>query len=81
MFDLKIELANSVTRVAVKLDICKSVGSLLQRVATHSNGARVLVVTDDNVGPLYGQTVLDSLASADFAPSEYRIHAGRESSR
>jgi len=41
--------------------------------------SRVLVVTDDKVGPLYGKTVADSLQQAGFAVSTFAFKNGEAS--
>jgi len=53
-----------------------SLGALLAEcVRAH----RAFVVTDSNVGPLYGETVLTSLRDAGFEPTLYMIEAGEAS--
>ena len=41
--------------------------------------SKLAVVTDSNVGPLYGETVLDSLTAAGFEARLFTIPAGEES--
>ncbi|HOA75054.1 MAG TPA: 3-dehydroquinate synthase [Phycisphaerae bacterium] len=46
------------------------------RLAERVKGRRALAITDSNVGPLYGQTVLDSLRSAGFEATLLTLPAG-----
>lgn len=45
----------------------------------HGLGQRCAVVTDSNVGPLYGETVLTSLREAGFEPTLITVAAGEVS--
>ena len=47
--------------------------------AVLSRASKLAVVTDSNVGPLYGKTVLDSLTAAGFEPRLFTVPAGEES--
>ena len=53
-----------------------SLGALL---AEHVQAHRVFMVTDTNVGPLYGESALTSLRDAGFEPTLYTIEAGEAS--
>ncbi len=47
----------------------------------HCGRRRVVVVTDDNVGPLYGQSVIQTLNSVDIRADMITVKAGEPSKR
>ncbi|MCI8537339.1 MAG: 3-dehydroquinate synthase [Oscillospiraceae bacterium] len=58
--------------------------SLLDQAGAHCKtvlpkARKLFIVTDSNVGPLYGQRVLDSLSGAGFQTTLYTIPAGEQS--
>jgi 3-dehydroquinate synthase len=50
-----------------------------ERLAACVKGRRTVIITDQNVGPLYGQTVLDSLRSAGFEAIVITMPPGEKS--
>jgi 3-dehydroquinate synthase len=79
MFDLRIESESQVTHVAVRLNVLQETGLLLRTVSGPEPTSRVLVITDERVGDLYGLAVLESLRSAGCEANEYRIPPGEAS--
>ncbi len=57
----------------------KLLASLGERCRKLGLGARCVVVTDDSVGPLYGDAALKSLRGAGFDASLYSVPAGEAS--
>ena len=79
MFDLQIEFDGHITHVAVRPNLLEQVGSLIRTVLADAPPPLVVVVTDDRVGRLYGEAVLESLSLARLASHEYRLEAGEAS--
>ncbi|MBQ9134044.1 MAG: 3-dehydroquinate synthase [Clostridia bacterium] len=52
-----------------------------EKIAALSHAKRVMIVSDDIVYPLYGETVTKSLAAAGFAPSSFVFQNGEERKR
>lgn len=52
-----------------------------EKIAALSHAKRVMIVSDDIVYPLYGDTVTKSLAAAGFAPSSFVFQNGEERKR
>lgn len=51
-------------------------GSLGLRLAERVKSRRAMVITDENVGPLYGKTAMDSLRAAGFDAATFVVPAG-----
>ncbi|MDO5123285.1 MAG: 3-dehydroquinate synthase [Eubacteriales bacterium] len=54
----------------------KTAGELAKKI---SKGTKAAVISDSNVAPIYGETVLDSLRSAGFEADMFVIEAGESS--
>jgi len=67
------------SRVWVRPGMLAEVGSILRSVVDNIATPLALLVTDDNVGPLYGRRVLDSLGDAGFRTAEHVIPPGEAS--
>jgi 3-dehydroquinate synthase len=79
VFDLSIQFETCVTQTLVRLNALRDVGALLRAARPSEPGLRVLVLTDERVGDLYGETVLESLEDAAFEAREHRIRPGEAS--
>ena len=79
MFDFTIPSRHHATCVAVKLNVLNEIGSLLHKVLRPQGHAAALLVTDKQVGDLYGPAVLESLTRASFESHEYRFTPGEGS--
>ncbi len=73
---VEVSLGNRSYRVLVGEGL---LGSLGEQVSGFGFGARCAVVTDSNVGPLYGETVLAALRGAGFSPTLITVPAGESS--
>ena len=62
---LTVNLGQNSYPIYIENNILKSAGSYISQVFS---GKRIMVISDDNVFPLYGQTLLDSL-------SDYECHS------
>lgn len=62
---LTVNLSQNSYPIYIENNILKSAGSYISQVFS---GKRIMVISDDNVFPLYGQTLLDSL-------SDYECHS------
>lgn len=62
--------------VIIGSDLLSSVGA---RIAEFTKGTKICVVSDTNVMPIYGRTVLSSLENAGFHPCAFIIPAGESS--
>ncbi len=51
-------------------------GGLGARLAERVKSRRAMVITDENVGPLYGKTAMDSLRAAGFDAATFVVPAG-----
>src|SRR4051794_35899706 len=60
-------------RVEIGPGLVETAGQKLREIGL---GGAVAVVTDDNVGRLYGHAVLDSLAEAGYRASIYLVPSG-----
>ncbi len=72
-----INLPGHPYRVLVGENILENAGESIS--ALHPKGSRCTVVTDTNVGPLYAQTVIDSLEKRGFKPFPITVPAGEPS--
>lgn len=68
--------ASKTYEVRVGEGLLQTVGTLAAEVV---RGKTVAVVSDSNIFPLYGKTVCDSLAQADFRVESFVFSAGEES--
>lgn len=72
-----VELGDRSYEITIGSGILPSLGAVCQEVAPE--GARVLVVTDSNVGPLYLETAVASLEKAGFQVGHLTVEAGEPS--
>lgn len=79
MFDMTIQAMNGQTDLAVKPGGLNEVGSLLLRSLGGKSSPMVAVVTDNTVGPLYVDRVVQSLHDAELTSHVYRIESGESS--
>lgn len=79
VFDLTIDYPNATTHVVVTPDVLHRIGSLLQAALGTGPASVALLVTDEQVGVLYGDTVFVSLKRGGFQPYEHRITPGEAS--
>ncbi len=76
MPDLRVSLGARSYDIVNRAGALRDCGSLAAKVL---RGKKVFVVSDSNVAPLYGETVLDSLRAAGFEPKLLLIPAGESS--
>lgn len=76
MAELKVELGPSSYNIHIGKDPSQLLGSLLSEMGCSRN---VLIITDENVGRLYGNKLLDTLNSAGFFGHTYTIKPGEDS--
>lgn len=76
MKTLRVNLPNREYDIKIENGILNQAGKLVKEII---NPCRVAVVTDSNVGPLYAQKLLSSLAAAGFQPHLTTVPAGESS--
>jgi 3-dehydroquinate synthase len=81
MFDLEVQHPAELTRVTVKLNVCAEVGELLRTLIGDGRRLQAVVITDERVGELYGEVLLESLGGASFVTYEHRLVPGEASKR
>ena len=79
MDELAPDITCGSTEIAVKTDILLAIGERLRSCCDSVAPSSVVVVTDNQVGGLYGERVLESLRGAGFTVGEFRIDAGEGS--
>ena len=79
MFDMTIQAKNGLTNLAVRPGGLNEAGSLLLRSLDGQPCPMVAVVTDQTVGPLYVDRVVQSLQDARLATHVHRIESGESS--
>lgn len=77
MYSLDIDVPSPYT-VRIGTFLLERVGEISRTVCT---GSRALIITDDNVGPLYAAPVKDGLTEAGFEVSVATFPAGEEHKR
>lgn len=73
---VRVDLADRSYDVLAGRNLLKQTGQLATAFAS---GKKVAVITDSNVGPIYGQTVLESLTASGFQPTLITVPAGEPS--
>lgn len=73
---LQVALGQRSYDIEIQRGLLADIGQRLRDLAV---GSQVLIVTDDNVGPLYGTGVSESLQQAGFIVRTITIPAGEES--
>ena len=73
---VNVALENRSYPVIIRPGALADLGRIL---AAHVPARRALIITDSNVGPLYGQAAENALREADFEPTVYTIPAGEDS--
>lgn len=76
MMLITVDLGERSYPIEIEQQILPQIGVRLSEL---TKGRQAAVITDDHVGSLYGQIVLDSLAKAGFETFCYTIKAGEES--
>lgn len=76
MAQVKVNLGENSYPIYISQGNIASLGRLLQEM---SLSAKVLVISDENVGKLYGEVVLHSLKEAGFTAELFCVRAGEES--
>ncbi len=76
MPDLRVRLGERSYDIVNRAGALRDCGSLAAGVL---RGKKIFVVSDSNVAPLYGETVLDSLRRAGFEPKLLTVPAGESS--
>lgn len=76
MRNIRVRFGARSYAIRIGADALDGVGELSRR---HFRGGRALVVTDDNVAPLYAEKTLRSLARSDVEAALLRIPAGERS--
>ncbi len=66
--------------VRIGADVLDGLGNYLRRIDATANAPRILVISDDNVAPLYLEEAKASLRAADYRVSEIVVPAGRKRS-
>ncbi|MCI2106105.1 MAG: 3-dehydroquinate synthase [Intestinimonas sp.] len=74
---LQVSLGDRSYDIHIGTDLLDQAGALCRRALPRAG--RVAVVTDSNVGPLYGTRVLESLTAAGFTPGLITVPAGESS--
>ena len=64
--------------VRIGADVLDGLGNYLRRVDATANAPRILVISDDNVAPLYLEEAKASLRAADYRVSEIVVPAGEK---
>ena len=64
--------------VRIGADVLDGLGNYLRRVDATENAPRILVISDDNVAPLYLEEAKASLRAADYRVSEIVVPAGEK---
>lgn len=70
---VEVSLAGRSYPVVIAADVLDSLGP---RAREHIKSERLAVVTDENVGPLYGERALQSLKQSGFEPTLLTVPAG-----
>lgn len=65
--------------VRIGADVLDGLGSYMRRVPATAHASRALVITDDNVAPLYLAQAKASLAAAEYRVCDIVVPAGEES--
>ncbi len=76
MADIVVELGERSYCVKIVSGIMNSLGEEMKKMRL---GKKVLVVSDENVAPLYGAKVMENLNAAGFSPKLYVVKAGESS--
>ncbi len=79
MTSLRYVFAGEPVDVTVEVNILDEIGSLLGRSLSSGASSRVVVISDTNVWPLYGERVLKALRSGGLAVCERIVAAGEAS--
>lgn len=74
--EVKVDLAAHSYMIHIAAGSISKAGEQLRQLAL---GNKLLIVTDDNVCPLYAKTVADSLAAAGFVPEVLAVLPGESS--
>lgn len=77
MKSLYIDLGERSYNILIERGLLSQAGEAIRTACPHAQ--KLFVVTDSNVGPLYGERVMESLERAGFAPCLHTIPAGEES--
>ncbi len=64
--------------ILIERGLIKKTGELIKSV---SSAAKVCVITDSNVGAIYGETVIDSLRQSGFDAALFTFEAGEKNKR
>ena len=64
--------------VRIGVDVLDGLGNYLRRIDATANAPRILVISDDNVAPLYLEEAKASLRAADYRVSEIVVPAGEK---
>ena len=64
--------------VRIGADVLDGLGNYLRRIDATANAPRILVISDDNVAPLYLEEAKASLRAADYRVSEIVVPAGEK---
>jgi len=76
MKELKVELASRSYKIKIGQDVLQDLGQELQSVGFKG---KLLIVTDENVSPLYADSCLESLEKSGFQTRVFSIPPGEES--
>lgn len=73
MAEVRVDLAAHSYTIHIEAGSIHKVGPLMRRLPL---GSKVLIVTDENVGPLYAGRLSDSLAASGFVPVVLTVQPG-----
>lgn len=76
MAEVRVNLANHSYTIHIQTGLISQLGQLMKELPLSK---KVLIVTDENVAPLYSGVVADSLAAAGFVPSVLVVAPGEGS--
>ena len=79
VFDLKVALGDAITHVVVRQGIRHEIGALLQMYLPDSPNLQAVVITDEHVGPLYSQSIRESLGKTGASVCEHLLVPGEAS--
>jgi 3-dehydroquinate synthase len=75
MREVKVELGGRSYQIQIGSELLDSIGRQCKKL---SLGRRCMVITDSNVGPLYGEKVGASLSAAGFESVQVTVRAGEQ---